>query len=270
MNEIHPEVDNGIGRWVLEDHHIYNPYSGVTNNQSESLNKLVHYINDNFVNFYVSRVIKELQEWKEAPIDCMVLALYLLQAFYFNEIRRGMAGLGEYTLCEKYKCASIESFDIQYLTASSPADIVKNIRENKLTDTVTSTSHVDTPHDDMATEATSNVVQQEKDDPKRKASANIRAQHILQADNISYDTKLRVFLVKGTSATVRTVTMFPKATCSCPSMCECYHILAVKLSLGMVAKEKSKKELLNLTQLRKNTRSRKERKSGRKRPRPKE
>ena len=53
-NEIHPDVPSSIGRWVLEELHIYNPYSRVTNNQSEGLN----------------RVIKDLQGWKEAPVDC--------------------------------------------------------------------------------------------------------------------------------------------------------------------------------------------------------
>ena len=46
MHEIHPDVPKSIGRWVLEKHHQYNPYSGVTNNQSESLNRFAHYICD--------------------------------------------------------------------------------------------------------------------------------------------------------------------------------------------------------------------------------
>ena len=37
LKEIHPHVPEYIGRWVLEDLHIYNPYSGIIN-QSESLN----------------------------------------------------------------------------------------------------------------------------------------------------------------------------------------------------------------------------------------
>lgn len=80
MTNIDPDIPHSIGRWVLEKHNIYNPYSGITNNQSESLN----------------RVIKDLQSWKEAPLDCLVLALYRLQAFYSNEIKRGLAGIGEY------------------------------------------------------------------------------------------------------------------------------------------------------------------------------
>ena len=65
LNEIHPDVPSSIGRWVLKELHIYNPYSGVTNNQFKGLN----------------RVIKDLQGWKEAPVDCVMLAVYQLQAF---------------------------------------------------------------------------------------------------------------------------------------------------------------------------------------------
>ena len=32
------QVTTSLGRWILEDTHVYNPFSGVTNNQSESFN----------------------------------------------------------------------------------------------------------------------------------------------------------------------------------------------------------------------------------------
>ena len=76
MKEIHPDSFQ-IGRWVLQPLNLYNPYSGVTNKQSESFNK----------------VIKEFQSWKEAPLDSFVLAMYQLQVYYSNEIRRGLAGM---------------------------------------------------------------------------------------------------------------------------------------------------------------------------------
>ncbi|SMN01977.1 hypothetical protein SPONN_284 [uncultured Candidatus Thioglobus sp.] len=41
MKEIHPDVPESVGRWALEKYSVYNPYSGVTNNQSESLNRQV-------------------------------------------------------------------------------------------------------------------------------------------------------------------------------------------------------------------------------------
>ena len=83
---------------------------------------------------------------------------------------------------------------------------------------------------------------------------------------ISFDHKLHVFTVKGVSGVPRVVTLFPKQTCSCPSTGECHHILAVQMSLGKEIEPKPSRR--NLTQLRKNTRKKADKKSGRKRPRP--
>ena len=59
-NEIHPAVPTQIRRWILEEVHLYNPYSGITNNQSEGVN----------------RVMKDFQSWKEAPLDTVMVMLY--------------------------------------------------------------------------------------------------------------------------------------------------------------------------------------------------
>ena len=80
--EIHPTVPHKVGRWVLEELQLYNPYSGITNNQSEGLN----------------RVMKDFRSWKEAPLNTVVLALYQLQAYYYNEIKRGFAGMNHHPL----------------------------------------------------------------------------------------------------------------------------------------------------------------------------
>ena len=56
---IHPDIES-IARWAIEPYGVYDPYSWVTNNQAEGINY----------------VLKDLQEWWEAPVDCMVLALY--------------------------------------------------------------------------------------------------------------------------------------------------------------------------------------------------
>lgn len=57
-----------MGRWSLEKLGIYNPISGITTNQSEGFNNL----------------LKQIQEWKEIPVDMAMLSLYHLQA-YSNE-----------------------------------------------------------------------------------------------------------------------------------------------------------------------------------------
>ena len=84
-NEVHPDVSNSIGWWVLEKLHVYNPYSGVTN-QSEGYNT----------------VMKRLQQWKEVPIDLIILSLNELQVYSYNEIQRGLCQMGEYVLLPKY------------------------------------------------------------------------------------------------------------------------------------------------------------------------
>ena len=77
IQEIHPDQAK-IVRWALEalGKGLYNPYSRITNNQSEGFNRL----------------IKDFEAWREAPLDSFVLALFQLQAYYRNEINRGLAG----------------------------------------------------------------------------------------------------------------------------------------------------------------------------------
>jgi len=43
--------------------------------------------------------LKDLQGWKEAPVDCVVRSLlFQLQSFYLNEVKSRLARLGEYSL----------------------------------------------------------------------------------------------------------------------------------------------------------------------------
>ena len=237
LKQIHPDVGKYIGRWVLEKLHVYNPFSGVTNNQSEGLN----------------RVMKDLQSWKEAPVDCMLLAIYQLQAFYLNEIRRGLAGVGEYHLTEEYATIHTTHAPVEYIPCSSPADIIEKIRHSaskKESDSITEEAE----ELEQATETKFSCL-----------SMHARAKTVLDKKNISFDPMLHVFNVKGESGITRVVTVFPRETCSCPSSGGCYHIQAVKLSLGL--KDEKKPSTRSLTKLRKNTRSRKDKRSGRKRPR---
>ena len=69
-------MNASIGRWVLEPLKVYHPFTGVTTNQSESFNS----------------VLKRLQKWREVPVDTIILTLYHLQAYFYNEIQRGLAG----------------------------------------------------------------------------------------------------------------------------------------------------------------------------------
>ena len=92
-----------------------------------------------------------------------------------------------------------------------------------------------------------------------------QARRAVDTHNVTFEAQSRVWIVKGTTGTPRVVTLFPKATCSCPSANNCYHTMAVKMTLGI--EDVSQKHNVSLTQLRRNTRSRKDKKSGRKKPR---
>jgi len=97
----------------LEKLGIYNPYNGITTNQSEGFNT----------------VLKNLQHWNEAPVDAIILSLYHLQSFYHNEIQRGFSGLGIYSLEDKYSALVRPLDEILTSPALPPDQIVEKIRE---------------------------------------------------------------------------------------------------------------------------------------------
>ena len=173
-----------------------------------------------------------------------------LQAFYVNEVRRGFAGIGGYRLKAQYSSLLTEPFLVDYIPAVSPEDIVTFIRDSGIEK---STEQVDNSTVEKAMPTTHSML-----------SSLSRARILLSNDNVSYDSKLHVFNVKGT-ASVHVVTLFPNENCTCPSTTVCYHIVAAKLFLGMeVADGKPKKQVL--TQLRRNVRKKLESKGGRKHP----
>ena len=88
---------------------------------------------------------------------------------------------------------------------------------------------------------------------------------ILQNGRLQHNPALGCLTVLGSAGKAHVVKLFPSESCSCPATSQCYHILAVKMSVGISIEEHSKK--VNLTQLCRNTRSRSEKKSGRKAPR---
>lgn len=236
-NNIHCDI-NSVARWAVEPYGVYCPYSGVTNNQAEGINF----------------VIKHLQEWKEAPLDCMVLALHYLQDYYSVEIARGQQGLGNYHLVSEFSASVAMPLFLPKSTVYSPSEIIAKIKEN-LCQESNDTSNI--------TEATSTIIN--PNPTSQNLSQQERAKRVLEENKISFDMKLHTFTVMG-STCPRVVTLFPKETCSCPSTTQCYHILAAKMALGQ--KDDHEKRKVNLTQLRKNSRSRNSKKSGRKRPRP--
>ena len=74
-----------------------------------------------------------------------------------------------------------------------------------------------------------------------------------------------MFTILGTTGNPNVIRLFPKESCSCPSTGRCYHIMAVRMSIGLDIPCYEQK--INLTQLCRNNRSRKDKTSGRNTPR---
>ena len=72
--------------------------------------------------------------------------------------------------------------------------------------------------------------------------------------------------MEGTGGNAHCVWMFPKELCTCPSRSKCYHIMAVRISIGLGVNNDKPKKTINFTKLKKNTRSKKDKTSGRKVP----
>ena len=220
-----------IGRWALEKMGLYNPYSGITNNQSEGLN----------------HVFKSLHDWHEVSIDCLMLSFYYLQGYYLSEIARGQNGLGTYHIHSRFSRTSFTSVSISQVIFYKPEEIVSRIKgelnESKK-ESITLDNNRELP-DSFSQEA--------------------RARKLIEDNKIVHNPKLKVFTVAG-SKDFYVTKLHPKESCTCPAKKDCYHILAAKISIGMNVEPK-KPAHLNLTQLRRNNRSKKEKKSGRKRPR---
>ncbi|XP_065664458.1 uncharacterized protein LOC136086115 [Hydra vulgaris] len=186
----------------------------VTNNISESLNAL----------------IKRFQEWEEAPVDAMLIAMHRLQTFYLTEIKRSFSGFGPYTLNENTHL-SINIDEVPKL--EDPELVIAELQ------------------------AAANVSLKQLVPPSISVLSNML--------KVVHNPSIKVFTVSGPDGNAHVVKLFPKESCTCPSSTMCCHVLGVKRSIGV---ECSERRVLNLTKLRGNSRKKGDKKSGRKKPRP--
>ena len=169
----------------------------------------------------------------------MILALYYLQCYFLPEITRGQHDLGNYHLHSDFR-GIFDEQPIPQMMVYPPEDIVQLIKGE-----VVKRSNTD-------------------QDDKHQRDHETHNPHLSQEARV-HNAQLKVFTVMGTSHP-HAVTLFPRETCTCPSTTSCYHILAPKMSIGMnIEKILSR---WNLTEFHRKARCRKEKKSGRKRPRP--
>ena len=99
----------------------------------------------------------------------------------------------------------------------------------------------------------------------RNLSQRALAETVVREKHVHHVPGMGVFMVEGSKGDKYAVSLFPKEKCQCPSTNLCYHILAAQLSIGMPPTGNTK--TINLSQLRRNSRKRVDKKGGRKTPR---
>ena len=206
-----------VGRWELEQVGLYNPYSGITNNQSEGLN----------------HVLQSLEGWHGLPLDCLMLSFYYLQGYYLSEISCGQNGLGTFHVHASFKNC-FGSLPILPVKVYKPEEIVARVK-GEIRET-NEEQDIENNHE------LPNALSQEA-----------RARKRIEDGKIVHNAQLKVFTVSGSSGHHYVVTLHPKESCTCPAKKGCYHIIAAKMSIGM-ALEPKETTRVTLTQLRKNVR----------------
>ena len=73
-NKLLPTFKSHSSIWVLKGAGIEKSELGITNNPSESINAVLH----------------ALQNWKQVPLDVICLSLLYLSHFYHHKIQRGI------------------------------------------------------------------------------------------------------------------------------------------------------------------------------------
>ena len=194
----------------------------VTTNQSEGFNTL----------------LKSLQDWKEVPLDVIMLSMQMLQKYYYHETKRGKVGVGNFNLKFEDLRESVDTLVDDVIV--TPENIVLSIQGK-------------------------DFMMADIEVPVYSCVKTTVAKEIIARDAISFSPRLGVFTVINNDLAV-IVKMTPEPHCTCPCRTMCPHILAVALSIGLeIDEEAMTLKKRNLGQLRKNAKDNKV-KSGRKRP----
>ena len=212
-----------FARYVIDDFVTFDQKYGVTSNMSEGFNWL----------------LKDLNNWKELPVDSMVLSFRFLQNYYRKEISRGKVGIGQYSLKKSFEKMAIDVVAMETIKVIPIKEIVSSIKNKERS-----------------------YIAQEVKSMYSQHSTIARATEIVENDQISFSAKLGIFSV-GSGKNVYSVKLNPEV-CTCPGQKKCVHILAVRMALK-IPTDDSYAKVVNLTILRKNARQKK--KPGRKRPR---
>ncbi|KAM4031925.1 uncharacterized protein ACNLHF_019310 [Anomaloglossus baeobatrachus] len=196
-----------------------------TNNISESFNKMV----------------KEQTDWKELPVDALVLAMYHMQCFYLFEFQRAYCNMGKYHVKEQFS---------HLLKHCSEVDFPPFLKLEKIVEAIKG-------------EVPASVFTVEKGKNLRLTQTSM-AKLIVNSGHVSLCAQSSTFTVRDfRGSKVQAVKLAPEPTCSCLSTGKCYHIIAAEMAVGL--NNGNERHTYSLSLLLKSRRGR-SKKSGRKKP----
>lgn len=219
VEHIHSVVDS-FGRWTLEQYGLYCPISGLTTNVSEGFNNLFNLLLDH----------------KEVDIDVAVLCFNQLQIYFHNEIIRGFANEGNYSLKKEYLRLKTSYENEELRQVVSPEQMADYIKAN-LTKLMSSPSVPSLAESEQPIEFeidSMNQISSEVSLPHPKSSNEIRAKWLFENNKVELSSKSQCFNVRNEKNEIHVVCLNPKESCSCPERKGCAHILAAKLSIGKI------------------------------------
>ena len=184
--------------WILKSAGISNPNEGVTNNCSESMNAVLH----------------RLQQWKQVPLDVIAVSLYHFSVFYYREIERSVHQCGRWEVKEEYDhCKRDPSLMPRLEAVPDPQQIVNMC---------------------MNAKSTAGIVADEVKDTSVSSSGHLGlAQAAITANRVKLVQNGAWVVTEAEGTTPHAVTLFPKETCTCSSTKTCYHITACRLMVGL-------------------------------------
>ena len=246
-------IRENAGKWVVDSSEVYNPFSGITNNASES----------NHARY------KHLTEFKENQVDLMVLFLQYLQKNDFNSIMKGFCDLGDLSLRKKYRYLKKDPTLVKLAPVLHPSKLIEIIKGKLLAQNQLNENLIDSEKENEKCSGIENprtVNSQKPSHSYKLSSQGGHANKVIFDKGISLVPEMGGFVVKGDSGNLNAVQLFPKEKCQCPATVRCYHIKAARQSINLPP-DNEKNQNYNLNELRRKSRKKADKKSGRKRPR---
>ena len=190
--------------WVLRSAGLRNPTNGITNNASESMNAVLH----------------SLQNWKSVPLDVVCVSLFHLCCYFEREVLRGIHQCGSLEVADEYSSYKRDPTLMPKLVKCiDPKEIVERAKGScqQLCQSPQSDQQEDTNTQSLSVTANTQV---------GFAIDAVKKKLVTLAD-------AGCWLVRSVDGTKPyAVTLLPKESCSCAAKKMCYHIMACRLMIG--------------------------------------